>query len=86
MRDPAKGKGRTCECPIFVAANMPPRKRRPSRQRPAGRQALLGIERSAVREEQRVQGAFDGRYRPRVVRSAKQYRRRPKHRKDDEAP
>lgn len=42
------------------------------------------IDRSAKRAEQKAAGMFDGRYRLRVVRSGKVYKRRPKHRGDQE--
>ena len=42
------------------------------------------IDRSAKRAEQKAAGLFDGRYRLRVVRSGKVYKRRPKHRGDQE--
>jgi len=51
---------------------MPQRKRR--KTWPTG-----AIERAAKRAEQKAAGAFDGRFRPRVVKSGKAYRRRPKH-------
>jgi len=43
---------------------------------------LAAIDRAAKREAQKDQGAFDGRYRPRVVKSKKQYSRK-RNRKDD---
>lgn len=49
-------------------------RRRPSRRTPAS------ADRSAKRAAQKAAGAFDGRFRPRVVRSRKTYSRRPKHR------
>ncbi len=49
-------------------------KRRPRRRTPAS------VDRSAKRAAQKEAGAFDGRFRPRVVRSRKTYARRPKHR------
>ncbi len=39
---------------------------------------LHSIEKSAVRDEMKEQGAFDGRFRPKVVPSKKRYRRKPK--------
>ncbi len=42
------------------------------------------IERAAKRAEQKAAGIFDGRYRPRVVKSGKRYQRRPKHRGGEE--
>lgn len=41
---------------------------------------LLAIERAAKRAEQKAQGVFDGRYKPRVVKDKKKYSRK---RKDD---
>lgn len=40
---------------------------------------LNAIERSAKREAQKAAGALDGRFRPRVVKSRKTYKRKPKH-------
>lgn len=37
---------------------------------------LAAIDRAAKREAQKEQGAFDGRFRPRVVRSKKRYTRK----------
>lgn len=51
----------------------PPRRRRPTR-------VGSSIERAAKRAEQKAAGVFDGRYRTRVKKSGRQYRRRPKHR------
>ena len=45
------------------------------------RSPVDGIERAAKRAAQKAAGAFDGRYRPRVVKSRKRYVRKPKHRK-----
>lgn len=50
------------------------RRRRPTRRTP------VSLDRSAKRAAQKAAGAFDGRFRPRVVRSRKTYSRRPKHR------
>ena len=41
-------------------------------------------ERAAKRAAQKAAGAFDGRFRPRVVKSRKRYTRKPKHPKQDE--
>lgn len=38
-----------------------------------------GIEKSAVREERKEQGAFDGRFRSKVIPSKKKYKRRKKN-------
>ncbi len=43
------------------------------------RKDLLKVESSAVRAERKAQGAFDGRFREKVVKSKKRYARRPKH-------
>lgn len=51
---------------------MPPKKR-------ITRKELDAIERAAKRAAQMAAGALDGRYRPRVVRSRKAYKRKPKH-------
>jgi hypothetical protein len=40
---------------------------------------LLKLERSAVREERKQQGALDGRYREKVEKSKKTYTRKVKH-------
>ncbi len=40
---------------------------------------LLKIERSAVRDEQKEQGALDGRFREKVEKSKKTYSRKVKH-------
>ncbi len=37
------------------------------------------IERSVKRAAQKAAGVFDGRFRPRVVKSCKTYKRKPKH-------
>ena len=42
---------------------------------------LLKIERSAVREERKEQGALDGRFRGKVEKSKRTYSRKVKHRK-----
>ena len=39
---------------------------------------LLAIERAAKRAEQKAQGVFDGRYKPRVVKDKKKYSRKRK--------
>lgn len=39
---------------------------------------LAAIDRAAKRKEQKEQGAFDGRFRPRVVKSKKSYSRKRK--------
>lgn len=52
---------------------MPPRKRK--KPSPA-----VAIDRAAKRSEQKEAGVFDGRYRPRVVKSGKRYKRHPRHR------
>ncbi|HRN35849.1 MAG TPA: hypothetical protein PLV70_03195 [Flavobacteriales bacterium] len=44
---------------------------------------LLKIERSAVREERKEQGALDGRFREKVEKSKKNYTRKVKHRKKE---
>lgn len=43
------------------------------------RKDLLKVESSAVREERKAQGALDGRFREKVVKSKKRYTRKPKH-------
>jgi hypothetical protein len=45
---------------------------------------LAAIERAAKRADQKAAGVFDGRYRTRVKKSGKRYRRRPRHRGSDE--
>lgn len=51
-----------------------------SKPAPAGKRApkkdLLAIDRAAKRKAQKEQGAFDGRFRPRVVKSKKRYSRK----------
>lgn len=42
------------------------------------------IEKSAVRSEMKEQGAFDGRYRSKVVPSKIRYKRKPKNDREDE--
>lgn len=49
-----------------------------------GARLNAAIERAAKRAEQKAAGVFDGRYRPRVVRSGKRYQRRQKHRGQQE--
>ncbi len=44
---------------------------------------LLKIELAAVRNEKKAQGAFDGRFREKVVKSKKRYTRKPKHKKKE---
>ncbi|MBL7962755.1 MAG: hypothetical protein JNM31_02820 [Flavobacteriales bacterium] len=44
---------------------------------------LLQLERGALREEQKAQGALDGRFRERKMESRKRYARKPKHPKKD---
>lgn len=56
---------------------MPPRRKRPSAKAVAA--DLSRIERAAKRKAQKEQGAFDGRYRPRVVKNKKGYTRKRKH-------
>lgn len=46
---------------------------------------LHGIEKSAVRDEMKRDGAFDGRFRAKVVPDKKRYRRKPKNDRDDQA-
>ncbi len=46
-----------------------PKKRAPKKD-------LLAIDRAAKRKAQKEQGAFDGRFRPRVVKSKKRYTRK----------
>ena len=46
-----------------------PKKRAPKKD-------LLAIDRAAKRKAQKEQGAFDGRFRPRVVKSKKSYSRK----------
>lgn len=50
---------------------MPPRK--PKKAMP-----ISAIERAAKRAEQKAAGAFDGRFRPRVVKNKKRYSRKRK--------
>jgi len=57
---------------------MPPKKRITKKE-------LDAIERAAKREAQKAAGALDSRYRTRVVKSRKTYKRKPKHRGGDEA-
>ena len=45
---------------------------------------LHSIEKSAVRDEMKEQGAFDGRFRPKVVPSKVRYKRKPKNDREDE--
>lgn len=58
-----------------------PAKKQPARTggKRAAKKALDAIERAAKREAQKAAGALDGRYRPRVVKSRKTYKRKPKH-------
>lgn len=53
-----------------------------ARKRPRMNGARLNaaIERAAKRAEQKAAGVFDGRYRPRVVKSGRIYSRKRKHR------
>ena len=43
---------------------------------------LRNIEKGIVREEQKEQGALDGRFRPKVIPSKKAYKRKPKNDRD----
>lgn len=55
----------------YIRGTMARKKRAPKKE-------LAAIERSAKREAQKAAGVFDGRYRPRVVKSKKRYvRKRP---------
>lgn len=56
---------------------MAQRRKRPSAKAVAA--DLSRIERAAKRKEQKEQGVFDGRYRPRVVKNKKGYTRKRKH-------
>jgi len=47
-----------------------------SSKRPGPKKDLLAIDRAAKRKAQKEQGAFDGRFRPRVVKSKKRYSRK----------
>jgi hypothetical protein len=47
---------------------------------------LHSIEKSAVRDEMKEQGAFDGRFRPKVVPSKKRYKRKPKGGSEEDQP
>ena len=49
------------------------------------RKELDAIERAAKREAQKAAGALDARFRTRVVKSRKAYRRKPKHKGGEEA-
>ena len=60
-----------------LRAMASPRRRRPTR-------GISPVERAAKRAEQKAAGVFDGRYRTRVKKSARRYRRRPKHRGSEE--
>jgi hypothetical protein len=59
-----------------------PAKRKPRTAKRA-KEDLSRIERAAKRKEQKEQGMFDGRFRPRVVKNRKRYDRK---RKDDAKP
>ncbi|MBK7084524.1 MAG: hypothetical protein IPH53_07585 [Flavobacteriales bacterium] len=52
------------------------RKKSASPKKPGPKKDLLSIDRAAKRKAQKEQGAFDGRFRPRVVKSKKRYSRR----------
>ncbi len=53
-----------------------PKKKAASTGERAPRKDLLAIDRAAKRKAQKEQGAFDGRFRPRVVKSKKRYTRK----------
>ncbi|MBK6542431.1 MAG: hypothetical protein IPG10_14350 [Flavobacteriales bacterium] len=55
----------------------------PPKSKAAIKKALDAIARAAKRKEQKEQGAFDGRFRPRVVKSKKTYTRKPKKQDPD---
>ncbi len=46
------------------------------------KEVLRAIEKGIVREEQKEQGALDGRFRSKVVPSKKKYKRKPKNDRD----
>jgi len=48
-----------------------------ARKERAPKKDLDAIERAAKREAQKAAGVFDGRFRPRVVKSKKRYTRKP---------
>ncbi|MBX2983832.1 MAG: hypothetical protein KF843_14230 [Flavobacteriales bacterium] len=47
------------------------------------KEELLKIEKAAVREERKDQGALDGRFREKVEKSKKTYTRKTKHKKKE---
>jgi hypothetical protein len=56
-----------------MAKKAPPSR---SARKRAPKKDIAAIERAAKREAQKEQGAFDGRFRPRVVKSKKRYSRK----------
>jgi hypothetical protein len=54
-----------------------------AKKRKSDKDILNGIEKSVVRDEMKRDGAFDGRFRAKVVPGKKQYRRKPKNGRDD---
>lgn len=56
----------------------------PQQKKRITKKDLDKIERAAKREAQKAAGAMDGRFRPRVVKSKKQYSRRSKPKADPE--
>lgn len=58
-----------------MAAKRSRAARRASKQKDL-RQALSAVDRGLVRADQKAQGAFDGRFREKVVKSKKRYSRK----------
>lgn len=55
-----------------------------AKKKKTDKEVLHGIEKSAVRDEMKEQGAFDGRFRSKVVPAKKRYRRKPKNDRNDD--
>lgn len=55
-----------------------------AKKKKSDKSILHGIEKSAVRDEMKRDGAFDGRFRAKVVPGKKRYRRKPKNDKGND--
>ncbi len=54
-----------------------------AKKKKSDKEIIHGIEKSAVRDEMKEQGALDGRFRSKVVPPKKRYRRKPKNDRND---
>lgn len=54
-----------------------------AKKKKSDKDILHGIEKSVVRDEMKEQGAFDGRFKAKVVPSKRKYKRKPKNDRDE---